>query len=121
MEDEDKVRELKGLNDLKTAMTVRLRSKPAREGTEYLELYLATNEKKRLANLTRTWKKQATRTQARRAAVIESIATLEKKVGVGIEGTSGLRPSTRPATEDRQLAPYPEYTQRRWGKVSLDY
>lgn len=36
--------ELKGLGDLRTSITTHLRSKPAQEGTEYLDLYLAGNE-----------------------------------------------------------------------------
>lgn len=112
------VAELKGLSDLKTAITAHLRSKPAQEGTEYLELYLASNERKRLAKLTRTWEKQQRRAQERHAAVSESVAKLEKKVG--LEKTPGQAP-LRESSADDGPRPAPDYTRRQWKTMSLDY
>ncbi len=112
------ITELKGLNDLRTATTTHLHSIPHHEGTEYLELYLASNEKKRLAKLTKTWERQQRRTQARRAAVIQSIAKLEKKVG--LENNIGPDPLAEPVAGDWQ-PPAPDYTRRRWKKMTVDY
>ena len=112
------VTELKGLNDLKTATTIHLRSMPHHEGMEYLELYLASNEKKRLAKLAQTWERQQRRTQARRTQVIQSIAKLEEKVGLE-RNMEPDRPA-EPAVGDGQL-PAPDYTRRRWKKMTLDY
>ena len=110
--------ELKGLGDLRTSITTHLRSKPAQEGTEYLELYLASNEKKRLAKLTQTWEKQQRRAQERHTAVNQSVAKLEEKVG--LEKTVETDPLTKPSAGDGQ-APAPDYTRRQWKKMSLDY
>ena len=110
--------ELKGLGDLRTAITTHVRSKPSQEGTEYLDLYLASKEKKRLAKLTQTWEKQKTRAQGRHAAVNESIAKLEEKVG--LERSADADSLTEPAAGDGQT-PAPDYTRRQWKTMSLDY
>lgn len=112
------VTELKGLSDLRTAITTHVRSKPAQEGTEYLELYLASNEKKRLGKLTQTWEKQQRRAHRRQAAVSQSIAKLEKKVGLAETPDGGLSPEAEPGEGQD---PAPDYTRRRWKTMPLEY
>lgn len=112
------VTELKGLSDLRTAMTTHVRSKPPQEGTEYLELYLASNEKKRLAKLVQTWEKQKDRAQERHVAVSESIANVEHKLGLEqtAEGSNSL---TEPSADSKQAAP--DYQRQQWNTMPLDY
>lgn len=109
---------LKGLGDLKTAATTHLRSKPPQEGTEYLELYLASNEKKRLAKLTQTWEKQGRRARERQAAVNRSIAELEEKVGLEKPSPQASPGELNPGQGQPEAS---DYTRRQWQTMPLDY
>ena len=110
--------ELRGLGDLKTATTTHLRAKPAREGTEYLDLYLASAEKKRLARLMQTWEKQKRRAEGRHAAVDGSMARLEEKMG--LERSAGADPHIGPDAGDEE-APAPDYARRQWNMMPVEY
>ena len=110
--------ELKGLGDLRTSITTHVRSNPAREGTEYLDLYLATNEKKRLARLTHTWEKQKRRVQARHVAVSKSMARLEEKVALEKRTDAALPPD--PSAGESQ-APASDYARRQWKTMDVEY
>lgn len=112
------VTELKGLGSLRTATTTHLRAKPPQEGTEYLELYLAKNEEKRLVKLMQTWEKQRNRAQERHQAVGRSIVKLEQEVGLDKMPSQGA--PSKPGAGDGQ-APAPDYTQRQWKRMPLDY
>ncbi|MDP2951882.1 MAG: hypothetical protein Q8O76_01020 [Chloroflexota bacterium] len=107
---------LKGLGDLKTATTARLRSLPPQEGMEHLYLYLANKEKKRLAKLTETWEKHQRRTRERLATTDKALARLEEKVGLGT--TTAPLPHPRPGEEQPEA---PDYTRRPWKTISLEY
>ena len=110
--------ELKGLGDLRTSITTHVRSNPAREGTEYLDLYLASTEKKRLARLIHTWEKQQRRTQARHVAVSKSMAKLEEKVALERRTDTTLPPDPS-AGESKATAP--DYTRRQWKTMDVEY
>jgi len=115
-----KVRELRGLGDVRTALGSRLHCKPAK-GTAwrspYLNLHLLDNEKERLEKELLRLERQQKRVREHLAEVLETIRALEKEA----QEKSSREASTDVATEHRQPAPASQYSERRWKRMTLDY
>ena len=112
------VTELKGLGNIRTALSTRLHSKPAQKGTAHRDLYILGNEKKRLEKEVVRLERQQKRVQEHLAEVCQTIKELEKEAQRE-ESSQGA--STDVAGGEKQPAPASQYSRRRWKKMTLDY
>ena len=112
------VTELKGLGDIRTALSSRLHSKPAQKGTAHRDLYILGNEKRRLEKELVRLERQQKRVQEHLAETVQEIAKLQQEAQLE---DSSQEASTIPVTRERQSARPPDYSQRRWKKMTVDY
>ncbi|MFH1560622.1 MAG: hypothetical protein ABID84_04350 [Chloroflexota bacterium] len=113
------VTETKGLQNLKTATTQRIRTKPPQRGTAHLDMYLLSKEKQRLEQELAHLDKRRARIQSHIAEVVDQLLRLrvvaqqeetgEMSEGPGVEGT--IKPAMSSA---RQAQP-------RWKTMRLEY
>jgi predicted nucleic acid-binding Zn-ribbon protein len=108
----------KGLSDLRTAITTRVRAKPPQKETAYLELYLLSREKQRLEKELVDLEQRQGRIRERLSEIRQAMATLEQE-------TEQERLSEGPSVDigvgGKQPAPASQYSRRRWQKMPLDY
>ena len=112
------VTDAKGLGDLRTAITTRVHSKPPQKGTAHLDLYLLSKEKQRLEKELSRLEQRQGRVQEHLAETLKTIKELQQEAQV--EGSS-QEASSVSAARERQSPPLPEYSRRRWKKMTLDY
>ena len=112
------VTELRGLGDMRTALSTRLHSKPAQKGTAHRDLYILGNEKKRLEKELVRLERQQRRVQEHLAETVQEIAKLQHEAQLE---DSSQAASTISVTRERQSAAPPDYSRRRWKKMTLDY
>ena len=110
----------KGLGQLRTATTTRLRSKQSQKGTAHLDLYLLSKDKQRLEQELANLKRQQDCKQKHLAevrSVMEIIMTEAQLEDALAEG------STAPARRESQSRKvrHPECSERQWETMTLDY
>lgn len=108
----------KGLSDLRTALTTRVRAKPPQKGTAHLDLYLLGKEKQRLEKELAGLEQRQRRIQAHLAEIRQEIATLEQETE---RERSSKDPSADLGAGGKQPAPASQYGQRPWKKMTVDY
>jgi len=108
----------KGLGDLRTAIATRVHAKPPQKGTAHLDLYLLSKEKQRLEKELVRLERQQRRVQEHLAETVQEIAKLQQEAQLE---DSSQEASTISVTRERQSAPPPDYSRRRWKKMTLDY
>ena len=112
------VTELKGLGNIRTALSTRLHAKPAQKGTAHRDLYIIGNEKKRLEKEVTRLERQHKRVRDHLVEVCQAIEELEKEAQ--LEGSSQMG-SIDLAGGKKEPPPASQYSQRRWKKMTLDY
>lgn len=112
------VTELKGLSDLRTALTTRVHSKPPQKGTAHLDLYLLSKEKQRL-------EKELAHLERRQRRIQEHLSEIRQAMGTLEQEAERERSSEDPATDigggEKQTAPASQYGPRQWKKMTLNY
>jgi len=107
----------KGLSDLRTATTTRVRSRPRHKGTAHLNIYLLSMERQRLETELRCLEK-------RQANIHERLGKICQEMGEFQQETEQERLSSEPliniGAEGKQLAPT-QCKRRPWKKIALDY
>ena len=111
------VTDLKGLGDIKTALSTRTHSKPAQKGTAHRDLYLLVKEKERLERELVQLERKQKRVQKHLAEILQTIAKLQQEAQ--IEDVS-LETSADPGDGNTRTAT-PEYMCRQWKTMSLNY
>ena len=112
------VTELKGLGNIRTALSTRLHAKPAQKGTAHRDLYILGNEKRRMEKEVVRLERQQKRVREHLAEVCQAIEELEKKAQ--LEGSSQMG-SIDLAGGKKEPAPASQYSQRRWKKMTFEY
>jgi len=112
------VTELKGLGNIRTALSTRLHAKPAQKGTAHRDLYILGNEKKRLEKEVTRLERQQKRVREHLAEVCQAIEGLEKEAQ--LEGSSQMG-SIDLAGGKKEPAPASQYSQRQWKKMTFEY
>lgn len=111
------VTDAKGLPNLRTATTQRIRARPPQRGTAHLDMYLLSKEKERLEQELAHLEKRRERLQRHMAEIVgqllelRRVAQQEEKVQLteGVDGTA--IPPEKPPRED----------QPRWKTMPLEY
>ena len=111
------VMNLKGLGDMRTALTTRIHSKPPQKGTAHRDLHILGKERDRLETELMRLERQRKRGQKHLAEILQTIAKLQQEAQ--IEDMS-LGTSADPGDGNRCTAT-PEYTRRQWKTMSVDY
>jgi len=112
------VTDAKGLTNIGTATTRRLKTKPPQRGTSHLEMYLLSKEKERLEQELDHLDKRRTRIHGRVAAVVEELSSLAEvamREGTGRVAEAAVRPTGKPAASS------PEQEGHRWNTMALEY
>ena len=112
------VTELKGLGNIRTALSTRLHAKPAQKGTAHRDLYILGNEKRRMEKEVVRLERQQKRVREHLAEVCQAIEELEKEAQ--LEGSSQMG-SIDLAGGKKGPPPASQYNQRRWKKMTLEY
>jgi len=108
----------KGLNDLRTALSSHVHSKPAQKGTAHLDLYLLSKEKQRLEKELARLEQRQRRIRERLADICQAMGMLEQKAE---RERSSEEASTELGAGGKQPAPASQYSQRPWKKMPFDY
>lgn len=107
----------RGLGDLRTSQDIRFRSRPARKGDAFLDLFLLGIEKQRLErDLTRLGKQQK-RAQERLAQVLNAVAKRQRESQA--EETDREISSSPVVASEGAVSPAPARPQ--WETMPLDY
>lgn len=115
------VSDFKGVQDIKTGISKRIRSMPRRDDHYYLDLYLLQKEQQRLAKEASWVDKRRRRVQERTGDVQQEIVAQEEKV---LEGLSILQesPPNRPKQlKNKEAAQSDKYKGKKWTTMTLDY
>lgn len=112
------VTELKGLGNIRTALSTRLHAKPAQKGTAHRDLYILGNEKRRIEKDLVRLERQQKRIREHLAEVCQAMEELEKEAQ--LEGSSQMG-SIDLAGGKKEPAPASRYSQRRWKKMPFEY
>lgn len=110
------VSDLKGIEDIHTGITKRVRSMPGGEDKMYLELYLLQKEQQRLVKETTWVKKRRLRIGNRYEDNKKEIADREEKA---LEQMSVLSPEA--ATGQRGEAKAKEAEPKKWDTMTVDF
>ena len=78
---------LRGVNDVRTALSARLRAAPAQKGTVHRGLYLLGTEKQRLEKEITRLERQQRRVEQRLKETLEAIAKMQEKTQAEIQGS----------------------------------
>lgn len=111
-------KEVRGVGDIRTALSGRIRSTPAQKGTTHRDLYLLGEVRGRLEQEIWRLRRQQRRVEARLAEAVRAIARLCQEVEQADRSASAAaapvpgEPAPGPAAEDRG---------RRWRKITLGY
>lgn len=113
------VTDVKGLSNLGTATTKRIRARPPQGGTAHIEMYLLSKEKQRLGQELAHLDQRRDRIHRRVDQIREEIARLQQLAQEDdADGASTGGPPKR-STMPGQSSPGP--AQRRWRTMRLDY
>jgi len=119
------VSELKGVQDIATAVSKKIRSVPRREGHSYLDLYLLQKERERLAKEIASLKKRRLQLGIKVSNIDEEMAEKQEKALQDMtilsaesqeKPVEGRRPGKKQGAPKRY-----EYKEEEWNKFSLDY
>lgn len=111
--------EIGGLQGLKTACKVKLRSKPKLKGEEYLRMYLAQKEEERLVRYRKTLAGSVGQTEENAVQLADEMEKLRQEVAadMGVEAPASAGQSPTPP-EGKS----PRRTRRKpFTKMTLDY
>jgi len=111
------VTSLKGIGDVRTALSTRLHSKPAQKGTAHRDLYLLGKEKEREEKEIARLERQQRRVKEHLAETVQIIARLQQEAQTEDQV---LEIAPDPAAGNRR-ARAPEYTRRQWKTMPLEY
>jgi len=121
------VQHLKGVQDVNSGISKRVRSLPARSDRYYLELYLLQKERDRLVQEAASIRKRRTRLGRRLADIGEEMAEREQKamqnmtaVTRGLASEQRERPQT-PPNGKRSSRKKHEYKEEEWKQMSINY
>lgn len=115
----DKRKKLRGVGDVRTALSTRVHAAPPQKGTTYRDLYLRGTEKMRLENEIARLEQQQGRVQKRLAETIEAIAKLQQEAESQVpDRGTGLTDAATGKTGRR--APVPE-REGQWNTMPLEY
>lgn len=113
------VTDAKGLRQLHTATTRRLRAKPPQQGTAHLEMYLLSKEKQRLEQEMAHLDQRRESIHRRVTEILEDFTRLQQVAqqdeAGGVSDGSHLQTPASPAQ------PSPGQAERRWKTMPLEY
>ena len=126
------VSELKGVQDITTAVSKKIRSVPRREGHSYLDLYLLQKERERLAKEIASLKKRRLHLGVKVSHIDEEMAEKQEKALQDMtilsgEPTTGMvEPHKKPVKGKRpgkkqEAAKRYEYKEEEWNRFTLEY
>ena len=117
------VQQLKGVQDIGSALSRRMRAIPNREEHYYLDLYLLQKERERLAQEGVSIGKRRVRLGRRLAGIQEEMVEKEEKARenmgspVGSTRSSSGRPKAPPKNKPKKN----EYKEEEWQRISINY
>ncbi len=113
------VSDLKGVQDIKTGISKRLRSMPRRDDRYYLDLYLLQKEETRLKREASWVEKRKKRVQERTSDVQQEIVAQEEKVLERLSISQESVPNRPSQPEGKQQSD--KHEGKKWTKMTLDY
>ena len=117
------VQHLKGVQDIGTGLSRRMRAIPNREEHYYLDLYLLQKERERLTQEGVSVGKRRLRVSRRLAGIREEMAEKEQKAVENMNSlarparATGARPKAPPQNRPKKY----EYKEEEWQRMSLHY
>jgi len=115
------VSDLKGVQDIKTGISKRVRSMPRRDDRYYLDLYLLQKEQERLKKEVGWVDKRGKRVQERTADVQQEIAAQEEKALEEMSILQGSLPDPPSQPKDKEEAQSDKHKRKKWTTMTLDY
>jgi hypothetical protein len=117
------VQHLKGVQDIGTGLSRRMRAIPNREEHYYLDLYLLQKERERLTQEGVSIGKRRTRARRRLASIQEEMADKEQKA---MQNMSWPARPTRdtdggPKAPPQSVPKKHEYREEEWQRLSINY
>lgn len=113
------VTDVKGLSNLGTATTKRIRARPPQGGTGHLEMYLISKEKQRLGQELAHLDQRRERIQRRIAEIGEQLVKLRQLALQ--EDAGGASDGAQLETSGVPGQPSPGLAERRWKAMPLEY
>jgi len=115
------VTDAKGLRNLKTATTRRIRAKPPQGGTAHLDMYLLGKEKQRLEQELAHLDERRGRIHDHLAGITRTLVELQQVVQQAAQAEDeSLETSADPVNGNRR-APTSEYWRQSWNTMPLEY
>ena len=112
----DARKKLRGVGDVRTALSTRVRATPPQKATVHRDLYLRGTEKVRLENEIARLEQQQGRVKEHLAETIRAIARLQQEAQMEIQA---LETPPDPETGNRR-APVPE-REGQWNTMPVEY
>lgn len=113
------VTDAKGLRQLHTATTRRLRAKPPQQGTAHLEMYLLSKEKQRLEQELAHLDQRREGIHRRVTEILEEVTRLQQVAQQ--EDAGGVSDGSQLQTPASPGQPSPEQAQPGWKTMPLEY
>lgn len=117
------VQHMKGVQDIGTGLSRRMRAIPKRENHYYLDLYLLQKERDRLSQEAASISKRRRRVSQRLAVIREEMAEKEQKASESIN--SPARPARvaggRSKAPPKSRSKTNEYKEEEWKRMSINY
>lgn len=117
------VQHLKGVQDIGSALSRRMRAIPNREEHYYLDLYLLQKERERLTQEGTSIGKRRARVGRRLAGIQEEMVEKEQKALENMNSPAGparnraRRPKAPPKSKPKKY----EYKEEEWQRISINY
>ena len=117
------VQQLKGVQDIGSALSRRMRAIPKREEHYYLDLYLLQKERERLAQEGVSIGKRRLRLSRRLAGIQDEMVEKEQKARENMNSPArpardrGKRPKAPPKNKPKKN----EYKEEEWQRISINY
>lgn len=117
------VQQLKGVQDIGTGLSKRMRAIPKRDDHYYLDLYLLQKERERLTQEGTSVGKRRVRLSRRLAGIQNEMIEKERKVLENMNPAAqpardrGKRPKAPPKSKPKKN----EYKEEEWQRISINY